>query len=253
MKVVKYTENSATKYYLEGINVSRPPQEEKDLFLLDRQIGSSITTDLGAVTRTYSASTNKTTIGLPYYTVNPSQFVILKTDSTDANETEKRWIVAASVPAGVNSFVLDSLGDYSTSGKANLSWVFGEKYSFKFEPPKLMPYSKTATESTFIGSRTGRLQLRYVDFYYNDARYFTVNVTPDHRDKVTYEFDRSAPLNSGIVVSKVSDFAQSKFRAYVQSKNDQVTIEVVNDSIDQAKFVALEWTGLYYDVARKYG
>ena len=35
--------------------------------------------------------------------------------------------------------------------------------------------------------------------------------------------------------------------------NDQVTVEVVNDSIDQAKFVALEWTGLYFDVARKYG
>jgi len=27
----------------------------------------------------------------------------------------------------------------------------------------------------------------------------------------------------------------------------------VNDSIDQAKFIALEWTGLYFDVARKYG
>jgi len=27
----------------------------------------------------------------------------------------------------------------------------------------------------------------------------------------------------------------------------------VNDSIDQAKFIALEWTGLYFDVARKFG
>ena len=49
-----------------------------------------------------------------------------------------------------------------------------------------------------------------------------------------------------------SSFDESKFRAYIQSKNDQVTVEVVNDSIDQAKFVALEWTGLYFDVARKY-
>ena len=156
--------------------------------------------------------------------------------------------MAASVPAGVNSFVCDSLGDFSSS-----SWIFGEKFTFKFEPPQLMPYSKTATDNTFIGSRTGRLQLRYLDVYYNDARYFTVDVTPKFRTKNTYEFDRRDPLNANIVVGQVSDFDEAKFRSYIQSKNDQVTIEVVNDSMDQAKFVALEWTGLYYDVARKYG
>ena len=246
----KYTENSTVKYYLEGINASRPPQDEKDLFLLDRQLSSSITTDLGVVTFTYSGLTNKTTVNLPYYTVNPSQFAIIKVDKTDANESAKRWIVAASVPAGVNTFVCDSLGDFSG---ANVSWVFGEKVAFKFTPPQLMPYSKTATDNTFIGNRTGRLQLRYVDVYYNDARYFTIDVTPDFRDKKTYEFDRRDPLNANIVLSQASNFDESKFRAYIQSKNDQVTVEVVNDSIDQAKFVALEWTGLYFDVARKYG
>ena len=246
----KYTENGAVKYYLEGINASRPPQDEKDLFLLDRTLSSSITTDLGAVTFTYSGLTNKTTVNLPYYTVNPSQFVIIKVDKTDANEAAKRWVVAQSIPAGVNSFVCDSLGDFSG---ANVAWVFGEKVTFKFTPPQLMPYSKTATDNTFIGNRTGRLQLRYVDVYYNDARYFTIDVTPDFRDKKTYEFDRRDPLNANIVLSQASDFDESKFRAYIQSKNDQVKVEVVNDSIDQAKFVALEWTGLYFDVARKYG
>ena len=248
--VNKYTENGAVKYYLEGINASRPPQDEKDLFLLDRTLSSSITTDLGAVTFTYSGLTNKTTVNLPYYTVNPSQFVIIKLDKTDVNEAAKRWIVAQSVPAGVNSFVCDSLGDFSG---ANVSWVFGEKVTFKFTPPQLMPYSKTATDNTFIGNRTGRLQLRYVDVYYNDALYFTIDVTPDFRTKKTYQFDRRDPLNANIVLSQASDFDESKFRAYIQSKNDQVKVEVVNDSIDQAKFVALEWTGLYFDVARKYG
>ena len=247
LSVTKYTENGTVKYYLEGINSSRPPQEEKDLFLLDRQLSSSITTDLGAVTFNYSGLTNKTTVTLPYYTVNASQFCVIKKDKTDANEAEKRWVVAQTVPAGVNSFVCDSLGNFSGS-----SWIFGEQYTFKFQPPQLMPYSRTATDNTFIGNRTGRLQLRYVDVYYNDARYFQVDVTPDHRSKTTYEFDRRAPLNSGIVISNISDFEEAKFRAYIQSRNDQVTIEVVNNSIDQAKFVALEWTGLYFDVARKY-
>jgi hypothetical protein len=214
-KIAKYTESGTVKYYLEGLNASRPPQEDKDVFLLDRQLSSSITTDLGAVTFTYSGLTNKTTVNLPYYTVNPSQFVIIKKDSSDNTEAEKRWIVASTVPAGVNSFVCDSLGDFSSS-----SWRFGEKYTFKFEPPQIMPYSKTATDSTFIGNRTGRLQLRYCDLYYNDARYFTVEVTPKFRNKVTYEFDRRDALNSGIVVGQVSDFEESKFRAYIQSKND---------------------------------
>jgi hypothetical protein len=247
-KLVSYDNDGTIEYYLEGINASRPPQESLDLFLLDRQISSSITTDIGTATFSYDAGTNKTTVTLPYRTVNTSQFVIIKQDSTDANESEKRWIVANSVPAGVTSFVCDSLGDFSGS-----SWVFGEKFTFKFQPPQLMPYSRTATDNTFIGNRTGRLQLRYVDIYYNDARYFTVEVTPKFRDVVTYEFDRRDPLNGNIVISEEEPFEEAKFRAYIQSKNDQVTVELVNDSIDQAKFIALEWTGLYFDVARKYG
>jgi hypothetical protein len=247
-KLVSYVNGANTEYYIEGINASRPPQESLDLFLLDRQISSAITTDVGTASFSYDAGTNKTTVTLPYRTVNPSQFVVIKQDSTDASESEKRWIVANNVPAGVTSFVCDSLGDFSSS-----SWVFGEKFEFKFQPPQLMPYSRTATDNTFIGNRTGRLQLRYLDIYYNDARYFTVEVTPKHRDTVTYEFDRRDPLNGNIVVSEEEPFEEAKFRAYIQSKNDQVTVELVNDSIDQAKFIALEWTGLYFDVARKYG
>ena len=249
-KLVKYVENSVTRYYLEAINASRPPQESSDLFLLDRQFSDSVETDVGLPTFAYNNLTNITTVTLPtgMYTVNPSQFVVIKQDKTDVNEAEKRWIVADSIAAGVNSFTLSSLGNFT-----GCSYVFGEKFSFKFEPPQLMPYSKTATDNTFIGNRTGRLQLRYLDVYYNDARYFTVDVTPTYRTKQTYEFDRRWPLNANITIGQKSEFEEAKFRAYVQSKNDQVTIEVVNNSIDQAKFVALEWTGLYYDVARKYG
>ena len=246
--LVSYNNSGTTEYYLEGLNASRPPQSSNDLFLLDRQLSSSITTDLGAVTFTYNAGTNKTTVNLPYRTVNTSQFAIIKVDASDANESEKRWIVSNSVPAGVTSFVCDSLGDFSSS-----SWVFGEQFTFTYRPPQLMPYSRTATENTFIGNRTGRLQLRYLDVYYSDARYFTVEVTPKFRDKVTYEFDRRDPLNGNIVISEEEPFEEAKYRAYIQSKNDQVTVELVNNSIDQAKFIALEWTGLYFDVARKYG
>lgn len=247
-KLVSYDNSGTTEYYLEGLNASRPPQDSSDLFLLDRQISSSITTDIGTASFSYSASTNKTTVTLPYRTVNTSQFVIIKQNAADAAEAKKRWVVATAVPAGVTSFVCDSLGDFSNS-----SWVFGEQFTFTFQPPQLMPYSRTATENTFIGNRTGRLQLRYMDVYYNDARYFTVEVTPKHRDTVIYEFDRRDPLNGNIVISEEEPFEEAKFRSYIQSKNDQVTVELVNDSIDQAKFIALEWTGLYFDVARKYG
>ncbi len=247
-KLVEYDNDGTAEYYLEGLNASRPPQNPNELFLLDRQLSSSITTDIGSVTFSYDAATNKTTVNLPYRTVNTSQFAVIRVDATDTAESQKRWVVATDIPANVTSFVCDSLGDFSSS-----SWVFGEQFTFTFRPPQLMPYSRTATENTFIGNRTGRLQLRYLDVYYNDSRYFTVEVTPKHRDKVTYEFDRREPLNGNIVVSEEEDFDESKFRAYIQSKNDQVTVELVNDSIDQAKFIALEWTGLYFDVARKYG
>ena len=248
MTLTKYVNGANNEYYLEGLNVSRPPQNNNELFLLDRQISSSITTDLGSTTFSYSAATNKTTVTLPYKTVNPSQFVVIKQDAADNNEAKKRWIVKNNVPAGVTNFVCDSLGDFTDS-----SWVFGEQFTFTFQPPVLMPLSRAATENTFVGSRTGRLQLRYVDFYYNDSRYFKVEITPKFRDTTTYEFDRRDPLNGNIVISEEEEFEQAKFRAHIFSKNDQVTVELVNDSIDQAKFIAMEWTGLYFDVARKYG
>jgi hypothetical protein len=246
--LVKYVNSGSNEFYLEGINASRPPQDSSELFLLDRQISNSITTDIGTASFSYNAGTNKTTVTLPYRTVNPSQLVIIKQNKNDSAESEKRWIVAANVPVGVTSFVCDSLGDFSNS-----SWVFGEKYTFTYEPPQIMPYSRTATDNTFIGNRTGRLQLRYMDIYYSDSRYFTVQVTPKFRDEIIYEFDRRDPLNGNIVISEEEPFEEAKYRAYIQSKNDQVTVELVNDSIDQAKFIALEWTGLYFDVARKYG
>jgi hypothetical protein len=248
MTLTKYVNGSNNEYYIEGLNVSRPPQNTNELFLLDRQISSSITTDLGSASFSYSPATNRTTVTLPYKTVNPSQFVVIKQDATDTNEAEKRWIVSNNVPVGVTSFVCDSLGDFSNS-----EWIFGEQFTFTFQPPVLMPLSRAATENTFVGNRTGRLQLRYVDFYYNESRYFKVEVTPKFRDKTTYEFDRRDLLNSNIVIGEEEDFEQAKFRAHIFSKNDQVTVELVNDSIDQAKFIAMEWTGLYFDVARKYG
>ena len=247
-KVASYDNSGTTEYYLEALNVSRPPQDSQDLFLLDRQLSSSITTDVGTASFSYNAATNKTTVTLPYRTVNTSQFVVIKQDSSDANETEKRWVVANNVPAGVTSFVIDSIGDFT-----GCSWVFGEKFTFKFVPPTIMPFSRSATENTYIGNRTGRLQLRYLDLYYSDSRYFQISVIPKLRDRMTYEFDRRDPLNANIVLSTEQPFEEAKFRAYIQSKNDQVTVEVLNDSIDQAKFVAMEWTGLYFDVARKYG
>jgi len=248
MQLTKYVNGANNEYYLEGLNVSRPPQNNNELFLLDRQISSSITTDLGSTTFSYNAGTNKTTVTLPYKTVNPSQFVIIKEDAADTNELKKRWIVNSNVAAGVTSFICNSLGDFTNS-----EWVFGEQFTFTFQPPVLMPLSRAATENTYVGSRTGRLQLRYVDFYYNDSRYFKVEVTPKFRDTTTYEFDRRDPLNANIVISEEEEFEQAKFRAHIFSKNDQVTVELVNDSIDQAKFIAMEWTGLYFDVARKYG
>jgi hypothetical protein len=239
-----YVNGASTEYYLEAINVSRPPQTSDEVFLLDRRISSSITTDIGAATFSYNAATNKTTVNLPYRTVNTSQFVVIKQDATDVNEAKKRWIVAANVPAGVTSFVCDSIGDFSDS-----SWTFGELFTFRYQPPTIMPFDRAATENTFVGSRSGRLQLKYIDFYYNDSRYFQVQVTPKFRDTSTYEFDRRDPLNANIVLSEEEPFEQSKFRAHILSKNDQVTVELVNSSIDQAKFVALEWTGLYFNIA----
>ena len=235
MQLTKYVNGANNEYYLEGLNVSRPPQNTNELFLLDRQISSSITTDLGSATFSYSAATNRTTVTLPYKTVNPSQFVVIKQDAADNNETKKRWIVSNNIPAGVTSFVCDSLGDFTDS-----SWVFGEQFTFTFQPPVLMPLSRAATENTFVGNRTGRLQLRYVDFYYNESRYFKVEITPKFRDTTTYEFDSRDLLNSNIVIGEEEEFEQAKFRAHIFSKNDQVTVELVNDSIDQAKFIAME-------------
>jgi len=83
-----------------------------------------------------------------------------------------------------------------------------------------------------------------------------IKFRPSDRDPFTdfrINMEIICNLEEGGKIGEEEAFEQARFRSYIQSKNDQVTVEIVNDSIDQSKFIAMEWTGLYFDVARKYG
>lgn len=90
----------------------------------------------------------------------------------------------------------------------------------------------------------GRIQLRRVSLLYNDTGYFRVEVTPSRRDTYTYTFSGRVVGSGKNLIGQVS-IEEGKFRFPIGAKNDQVTIEVVNDSFLPCHFLSAEWEAFY--------
>lgn len=90
----------------------------------------------------------------------------------------------------------------------------------------------------------GRIQLRRMSLLYNDTGYFRVEVTPTRRGTYTYIFSGRVVGSGKNLIGKVS-IEEGKFRFPIGAKNDQVTIEIVNDSFLPCHFLSAEWEAFY--------
>jgi hypothetical protein len=90
----------------------------------------------------------------------------------------------------------------------------------------------------------GRIQLRKVAMLYNNSGYFRVEVTPFRRNTYEYIFSGRVVGSGKNLIGRVS-IEQGKFKFPVAAKNDQVQIEIVNDTFLPSYFLSAEWEAFY--------
>lgn len=119
--------------------------------------------------------------------------------------------------------------------------------TYRFTPPIL----RNQTPSGGIAAAlNGRLQLKTMTLGFSNTGYFRAEVTPWLR--ATSKFEYTA-RTVGVPVTRIGSVpnATGLMRFPLASKNDQVTIDLVNDSFLPSWLTSAEWEGFYTARAKR--
>lgn len=184
-----------------------------------------------------AAADGSSTFTAPYLISDPSAYVCVVTQSGQGRRagqvlpftvTNGRTVSITGTPVGV---------------------VFGRTYAMRYRFSTLL----IREEASGGGQRPvtdGRLQIRKVTVLHAQTGYYRVEVTPTARDTYTYVF---AGRTLGAAASPVGALAveSGEFSFAVASKNDEVSVEIINDSFHASTFLGASWEGFYTARARR--
>ena len=196
---------------------------------LDRRVTEAQVADI-----LYYPSDNVTHIRLPYQML-PSESYQLVAWYGDA-ERKPGQVVPFKGFAGDPTLI-------AVSG--NLTrFVFGRTYEFRYRFSTLIIREDAAGGGGQQPIGEGRVQLRNMTLTYNNAGYFRAEVTPSYRSTYRYIFSGRI-IGSGQNVIGQAAVEQGTFKFPVAAKNDQVKIELVNDTFLPSAFLSAEWEAFF--------
>ena len=210
--------------YLEKMNMKSNEADTNLSFpvLLDRKT---------SVTGVYSSGTDLTTWTVPY--PETSSMEVVYNGSWDVNKRGRNLTITQA-----SSTSITALGDHSA-----YPCFIGRKYNFKYEFSKFYTREQKATgTSTTINS--GRLQLKKLALIYGDSGYFEVTIAPKARTAGVYKFTGQI-LGSGTFTLGTPNLESGDFAIPIQCRNQDVTIDVQNNSYLPCNFLSAEWTGIF--------
>ncbi len=202
--------------------------------LLDRRITEA---DCSAVS--YNAGAGTTQFTLPYKipSTNAQTLAVIVRTTSAPYVAGQRLTVSAT---GTNTITVNG----NLSSKA----VFiGQIYTMTVTLSKQYLKTDSANGGPPAVNTAGRLQMRSMRFVVNQTGYFKILVTPTNRDTSTYVFGPRISI-SHIGVAPVRD---DVFKVPILAKNDQVVVQVVNDSYLPVRLTSAEWTALYVSKEQK--
>lgn len=134
------------------------------------------------------------------------------------------------------------VGNYSTTKL----WI-GRQYTrtITFSPFYIRQQNGPKSQSV----SHGKLQIRTATVFYDKTGYFRIEVTPLLRDTSVHDFTGRI-LGAGTNLIGEPGLPAGKFRVPVLSNNENVTIQVINDSIFPMRLLSAEWEGEYVPRAR---
>jgi hypothetical protein len=132
-------------------------------------------------------------------------------------------------------------GDWS----ATAVWI-GTTYEMLYEFST--PYLRSSAAGSPVAIISGRYQLRYLDLQYADTGYFRVNVSIADED--TYEYPFTGEILGGDIIGVFTP-ETGTFRVPVFSKNDNMTMQIINDSPMPCKILSASLEAHYNDRAQR--
>ena len=215
--------------YIETIDCSPAVVDTGSTYLthLDRKLDNT------QVTESYSSGTNLTTITLPYAIDSTMKLV----GKSGASNKAGRDITIAS----------QSGSTITVSGNITaFNYFIGEQYEFLYT----FSQQYLALGQSQAGSRTrireGRLQIRNWTVSFNDTGFFQSAVTPVGRSTSEATFNGTIV---GTGLTGTVNLEDGDFTFSVQSRNDNLTISLKNNSHLPSNFVNAEWEGYYVSQA----
>lgn len=217
--VAQYTDG----VYLEKINISfEHDANETYITHLDRRV-----TDADC-TVVYDSVTNRTTFTLPYQVTGDMEVV------TRYGGPMPSGVVLPQYSASGTDIVVT--GDYSSQVV-----YIGTYYTKIYETSQFFVTTQRSDRSETLVS-DGRLQIKTYRVRYENTGYFRIEVTPNLRDTSIKEFTGKI-VNSGNNLIDGVALESGELQTLVQSKNDQVSIKLINDSFLPSNFTTAEWKG----------
>ena len=215
--------------YIETVDCAPASVDDGETYLthLDRKLDNT------QVTESYNAGTNITTITLPY-AIDANMKLVGK---SGASNKAGRDISLASQTGTTITVAGDITG---------FNYFIGEQYQFTYTFSQQYLALGTNTEGSRTRIREGRLQIRNWTVSFNDTGYFQSSVTPEARNTSTATFTGTIV---GTGLAGTVNLEDGDFTFAVQSRNENLTITLTNNSHLPCNFVNAEWEGYYVSQA----
>ena len=199
---------------------------------------------------TYDAGTNRTTVTLPYAVVGVARQQEHWFIYEDRTDYEGVPVVSPTSQAVWNSSTEVELlnGDYTS-----YDLFFGQNYDSEYEFSEFFESTQNGVAVT-----TGRLQVRTVTVYYEDANFFGTEVDPygknspgeeDVHPQFIWSFSGKTLGDGGLFLNQ-PQFVEGAYRFSVAANSREVSIKLVNNYPYQARFQSAEWEALYFNRSR---
>jgi len=212
--------------YLETMDISPAVTDASASYLthLDRKISNSTT----GVSESYDASTNQTTVTIPYTKTNTLSLVGASTGSNQAGQE-----ISIISQTGTSVVVSGDITSYD--------YFIGEDYTFTFTFSQQFIQEADAQGSR-ISIKEGRLQIRNWSVNYNNTGFFTTVVQPVGRSSSSTTFTGTI---TGTGLLGTVNLADGDYTFAVQSESDKLTVTLASDSHLPCNFINASWQGYY--------
>ena len=199
---------------------------------LDRKITEDECTSIS-----FNASTEETTMTLPYEPLAGSSIVV--TTRAGAVTTDVRQIGGVSF----SGTTLTIPGDFSSTDL----WI-GLTYELEYTMTRPTIREVSAGSSKVV--KNGRFQLRYGSVSFDDSTTFKVEVVPSVGYTYTYTYAGST-LDTSSILNSTINVSDGVFTFPIFQTNTDVTITLKNSSPFPSNFLGIDWEGYYNSKTRR--